>query len=267
MFVDYYAVLGVAPDATLDQIKTAYRAAAFQNHPDHGGSHKKMSLVNEAWEILSDQSRRAEYDRVRSYGSEDAARSAWTQATEEVRRRAEDYPQQWGDFEKWMDRFIADVKSASYGSEDVPGIIIKVPTIGGSESGSFFMYLGASIAGMLCWQYGLYDPLLDAWSRHDWGRALFLTVKFAILPLVAGAWIGRAVHQALGNVLKKYATPKPEGSVSTGASDTHAVKGLAEQELLRCPSCRQRLRVPKQTKELLVTCPSCKTSFTHRPST
>lgn len=63
---DYYATLGVLPNATLDEIKTAFRRLANEHHPDHGGKEEKFKKINEAHEILSDSDKREEYDCVRS---------------------------------------------------------------------------------------------------------------------------------------------------------------------------------------------------------
>lgn len=60
---DHYAVLGVAKDATPEQIKQAWRKASSAAHPDReGGSSERQKAVNEAYEILSDPERRQDYD-------------------------------------------------------------------------------------------------------------------------------------------------------------------------------------------------------------
>jgi len=51
---EFYATLGLSPDATPDQIKAAYHAKARECHPDHGGSDAAMAAVNEAYESLMD---------------------------------------------------------------------------------------------------------------------------------------------------------------------------------------------------------------------
>ena len=64
---DYYEVLGVARDATLDQIKSAYRKAALQHHPDRNGGDKNAEVrfkeAAEAYAVLSDPEKRSRYDR------------------------------------------------------------------------------------------------------------------------------------------------------------------------------------------------------------
>lgn len=63
---DYYDILGVQKDAPKDEIKKAFRKLAHKYHPDKkGGDEKKFKEVNEAYSILSDDKKRAEYD---SYG-------------------------------------------------------------------------------------------------------------------------------------------------------------------------------------------------------
>lgn len=48
-------ILGVAPSATDDEIKTAFRRAAMRAHPDRGGSIAEFQKVNKAFEILRDR--------------------------------------------------------------------------------------------------------------------------------------------------------------------------------------------------------------------
>ncbi|MGF1540507.1 MAG: DnaJ C-terminal domain-containing protein [Pleurocapsa sp.] len=64
---NYYEILGVSKNAPVDEIKQAYRTLARRYHPDRNPGNKaaeeKFKDINEAYEILSDQTRRLQYDR------------------------------------------------------------------------------------------------------------------------------------------------------------------------------------------------------------
>jgi DnaJ family protein C protein 3 len=63
---NYYSLLGCARDADDATLKKAYRAAALIAHPDKGGTDEEFQAINEAWQVLSDATKRADYDRVRN---------------------------------------------------------------------------------------------------------------------------------------------------------------------------------------------------------
>src|ERR1700712_5734455 len=67
---DYYAALGVAKDASAAEIKKAYRKLARELHPDKNPDDAKAEArfkdVSEAYDVLSDDGRRKEYDEMRS---------------------------------------------------------------------------------------------------------------------------------------------------------------------------------------------------------
>ncbi|MEK7063791.1 MAG: DnaJ C-terminal domain-containing protein [Patescibacteria group bacterium] len=66
MATDYYSILGVDKKASKDDIKKAFRKLAHKYHPDKsGGDEKKFKEASEAYAVLSDDKKRAEYD---SYG-------------------------------------------------------------------------------------------------------------------------------------------------------------------------------------------------------
>lgn len=64
--IDYYTTLGVAKTATQDEIKRAYRKLASQHHPDKGGDKGKFQEIQAAYAVLSDEKKRAEYDKPAS---------------------------------------------------------------------------------------------------------------------------------------------------------------------------------------------------------
>lgn len=70
-FKDYYAALGVKPDVSDADLKSAYRRLARKYHPDvskEGDAEEKIKAVNEAYEALKDPARRKAYDQLRAGG-------------------------------------------------------------------------------------------------------------------------------------------------------------------------------------------------------
>lgn len=63
---DYYAILGVPKTASADEIKKAFRRLAHEHHPDKGGNEQRFKDVNEAYQVLGDEKKRAAYDRFGS---------------------------------------------------------------------------------------------------------------------------------------------------------------------------------------------------------
>src|SRR5579884_3494697 len=64
---DYYSTLGVTRDASAEDLKKAYRKLAMQYHPDRNPgdarAEAKFKEVNEAYDVLRDEQKRAAYDR------------------------------------------------------------------------------------------------------------------------------------------------------------------------------------------------------------
>lgn len=63
MHKDYYKILGVSKNATEEEIKKAFRKLAHEHHPDKkGGNEAKFKEISEAYAVLSDKNKRAQYD-------------------------------------------------------------------------------------------------------------------------------------------------------------------------------------------------------------
>lgn len=70
---DYYKVLGVPESASADEMKKVYRKLAVKYHPDKNPSNPKQAEakfkeISEAYYVLSDEKRRAQYDQMRKFG-------------------------------------------------------------------------------------------------------------------------------------------------------------------------------------------------------
>ena len=79
MSKDYYEILGIAKNASKEDIKRAYRKLAHQHHPDKkGGDEKKFKEINEAYQVLGDDTKRSQYDQYgRTFNSQGPGRQEW----------------------------------------------------------------------------------------------------------------------------------------------------------------------------------------------
>jgi curved DNA-binding protein CbpA len=69
---DYYQVLGISKDASQDEIKKTFRKLAMRYHPDRNPQDKKQSEerfkeINEAYQVLSDEDKRRQYDHLTTW--------------------------------------------------------------------------------------------------------------------------------------------------------------------------------------------------------
>lgn len=60
--MDHYQTLGINETASQDEIRSAYKKLAMKNHPDRGGDTKKFQEISQAYDILSDPQKKAQYD-------------------------------------------------------------------------------------------------------------------------------------------------------------------------------------------------------------
>ncbi|MEK7211720.1 MAG: molecular chaperone DnaJ [Patescibacteria group bacterium] len=63
MSKDYYKILGIEKGASDDEIRRGFRRLAQEHHPDKGGDQAKFKEINEAYQVLSDKTKRAQYDQ------------------------------------------------------------------------------------------------------------------------------------------------------------------------------------------------------------
>ena len=113
---DYYKTLGVARDASQDEIKKAFRKLARTHHPDAGGDEAKFKEINEAYEVLSDEKKRKLYDQYGTAnenqiphgwgggagfgGADFSGFGSWAEILESIRRGEGAFGTNWdfGDF-------------------------------------------------------------------------------------------------------------------------------------------------------------------------
>ena len=75
---DFYQTLGVSPNASQDEIKSAYKKLALEFHPDRNKApeaEEKFKTISEAYSVVGNKTKRKDYDASRSYGTAGSASS------------------------------------------------------------------------------------------------------------------------------------------------------------------------------------------------
>lgn len=127
---DYYKILGVQESETAENIKSAYRKLARKWHPDVAGNSSdaisRFKEINEAYEILSNQVKKEEYDRARRFYSYAKGETQQTYQKETSTAKKEDNNRgfyfTWEDFlakRKRETTYRNDTASASKRGEDI----------------------------------------------------------------------------------------------------------------------------------------------------
>jgi len=180
MAADYYALLGVEPGADVETIKAAYCKMAQESHPDRGGSHQRMLLLNEAWDTLSDPQRRSRYDETRTKAQARKRRktsSSQKAGASTARKRS-----------ARKSRLAEDFARAQF--NDGVSDEIGCPEAGNSISGQVFVLVGVASVGVV---FGCLDML------HPGFTPVFAFEVFCAVSLgLLGARVGALAHMAIG---------------------------------------------------------------------
>jgi curved DNA-binding protein len=116
---NYYELLGVKRDASADEIKQSFRQLARKYHPDLNPGDKaaedKFKDISEAYEVLSDRSKRSQYDKFTGFWRKNRTKAP-ASATREPRDRASDEDEFSDDFNTFIDRLLGRKKESSNGN-------------------------------------------------------------------------------------------------------------------------------------------------------
>ncbi|MCQ2789662.1 MAG: DnaJ domain-containing protein [bacterium] len=98
---NYYEILEVSNDASLSEIKSAYRRLARKYHPDLNDGNadciKKFKAVSEAYEVLSNSSKRRDYDILRNVRKTSYHSNSFNQARQEYKKEQRNYEKEKND--------------------------------------------------------------------------------------------------------------------------------------------------------------------------
>jgi len=198
---DYYAILGVLPEANIETLKKAYWKRALECHPDRGGSHEQMTLINEAWAILSDPVTRRHYDSARRDLSDDVAQRTAEVDVQNVRPEAEEYPRKWADFDDWfgshynvayypfgmsfptggrsITRWLFIIAGFMLGLCTAANILVSL----GIHSGLGYLIMVISTAGG-AWLAVWFHYLIMMRNEFEDGRGYFLYIVMAFIVII-----------------------------------------------------------------------------------
>jgi hypothetical protein len=181
----------VSKDASIEEIKQAYRTKAFECHPDHGGTDAEMKLVNEAWEILKDPQARSSYDQKMANPRDQEAQQRNQQNQAKAQQKAAAYPRSWEDFEKYLDELLNDIKNSEYKTEYFTVKGMRLPIVSSDNSETLVLFTGAGgLLGVLVmlFLFGFFAP-----------GSLFVMV--AAYFFAAGAGAGFVLHKFIKDQL------------------------------------------------------------------
>ena len=183
-FKDYYQILGVSDSASQEDIKRAYRKQARKYHPDvskEPDAEEQFKSVNEAYEVLRDESRRAEFDQIKKYGyrggDEFRPPPGW-QSTRNGHPGAGT-----ADFSEFFESIFSSGRGANGGFED----LFRHP----SQSRS--------------------QPHTQTGGRHSQGDDVHLTVRVSLLNAYRGGKTKITIPAAVGYPAKTLNVTIPAG--------------------------------------------------------
>ncbi len=191
---DYYKVLGVSEKATSEEIKKTYRKLAFQYHPDKNpGKEDMMKEINEAYAVLSDESKRREYDSYRqSYGFSARDRFRQTYTDQDIFRDSD------------INRVFAEL-SRAFGFNR-PEDIFSRSTFYGDQFRTF-QFRGPGFAGRSFVFFGPASRTYQETLRNSWYRA---NQAPAYRPTFLSRMLLLGIRALQNHMAKKYGLELPE---------------------------------------------------------
>ena len=153
-FKDYYAILGVSKTASADEIKKQFRKLALKYHPDRNQGNKaaeaRFKELSEAYEVLGDSEKRAQYDNFGQYWQQSAStgysgantyrsNNSYSTSNTKVDFNATDFSQ-YGNFEEFINELLGRFST----SETSSSTSYQTKTSNKSNFSSHFQDVGNS---------------------------------------------------------------------------------------------------------------------------
>ena len=125
-FKDYYAILGVNKNATIDEIKKEYRRLARKFHPDMNPGNKQAEArfkeISEAYEVLSDPDKRRKYDQFGQYWQQVGTGQGWPSGGSTNFGGFEDFEfGRYGSFDEFINELLGRFGSPGAGASPNAG--------------------------------------------------------------------------------------------------------------------------------------------------
>lgn len=155
MFKDYYAILNITPKASAEEIKYAYKKAALETHPDRvspsarARATEQFQLVNEAYYVLSDNSRRAQYDRERASSSAKPRQSFFSRTNPQPQSQSQQGGPSFGFRQSFSDSQFEQVFNEMMNETSTRGIANAFWTIVGTLAGAALGFITFDVPGVL----------------------------------------------------------------------------------------------------------------------
>jgi hypothetical protein len=248
---NYYATLGVTPQAPPEVIRAAYRALAQRYHPDRfegskDEAHRIMSDINEAYSILSDPEKRRVYDEQNSAAGDyddgdDTANEGLNQLLKDWQTAANYFPD------------LLTIETALARTSKRLAFCYVLVMMSAKEFGARREIAQAMQDDFLRSYFGDRAEIVEfAKSLIDSGKKQAAReLNEAVRVLGAGLDSGLVITK----ICSKFGLPIP---VSQSVRSTLAV--ASEVRVFNCPRCKQSLRY-RQAGPDKCRCPRCKTTF------
>lgn len=202
--MDPYKILGIEPNASADDIKTAYRKLASKHHPDRGGDTKTFQNIQQAYDMLTDPNRRNQFEfqahQHDMFGNFGNPHTFFHDFVNQFTRQAQQKIYTVQVF-LTLEQIAKNKKETVQLNTGVDTSVIEIDIPPGVEDGSQFRYNQIMKDGWLQITFRIYRH--QKFEKH--GLDLYCTQDIDFMKLITGAKLN--VVDILGNTLEINVAP------------------------------------------------------------